>query len=86
MRLTIGAKLLFILIAIGLFASLFTGWMDSRQAQKSIQDASFARLIAIREARKEQIETYFKRIHNQASSMAENLMVIQALEDFSDRL
>lgn len=84
MRLTIGAKLLFVLLAIGLCATLFTGWIDYRQAKESIQDASFARLTAIREARKQQIETYFKRIRNQAGSMAENLMIIQALEDFSD--
>ncbi|MDH3359245.1 MAG: EAL domain-containing protein [Desulfobulbaceae bacterium] len=83
MRLTIGNKIIFVLLLIGLFSTLSTGRLDYLQAKKSIQDASFARLTAIREARKQQIEAYFKEIHDQALLMSDNLMIINAMEDFS---
>lgn len=83
MRISIGAKLLSVLLAVGLLSTLTTGWLDYRHARKSIQDASFARLTTIREARKQQIESYFKRIRNQISALAENLMLTEALENLS---
>ena len=83
MRFNIGAKILLVLLGIGLLATLFTGWQDYRQSKKSIESATFARLTALREARKVQIETYFNQIRNQVSFMSENLMVIDAMEDFA---
>ena len=59
MRISIGARLLSVLLTFGVLASLSTGWLDYRQAQKNIRDATFAKLTAIREARKQQIESYF---------------------------
>lgn len=83
MRLTIGGKILSVLLVTGLLSTLSTGRQDYEHAKKIIQESTFARLTALSQARKQQIESYFIQIRNQINSMSKNLMVIEAMEKFT---
>lgn len=59
------------------------GWQTFLLSDKAIEQRAASQLISIREIKKSQIETYFIQISDQTRTLANNLMIIDALKGFS---
>lgn len=59
------------------------GWQTFLLSDKAIEQRAASQLISIREIKKSQIETYFTQISDQTRTLANNLMIIDALKGFS---
>ncbi|EKD49074.1 MAG: hypothetical protein ACD_64C00014G0004 [uncultured bacterium] len=80
--LTLTIKSIASFIAISIVSILIVGVGGFFSAKKSMQQATFHALAAIRESKKQQIETYFDQIRNQCQTFAQDLMIIDAMKDF----
>lgn len=63
-------------------SSLIIGLMSYSKAKKALQHEVQNQLIAIRDAKKSQVEDYIELIKKQAVTFANNYMIIQAMQDF----
>ena len=75
------ASLLLVLLPV-LIASLVIGYFSINSSQESLEQSAQTQLIASRDARKNAIESYFGELGDQLISMSENLMVVDAMQDF----
>src|SRR3989344_4841853 len=80
--LTLTIKSIASFIAISIVSILIVGVGGFFSAKRSMQQATFHALAAIRESKKQQIETYFDQIRNQCQTFAQDLMIIDAMKDF----
>lgn len=83
----VGTKLILMMMALAILplitlSALLGQTTISNVLTTATQDSENA-LTAAREQKKQQIESYFKDIENQASSLANNLMMIDAAEHLS---
>ncbi len=53
-------------------------------AGSALRTAKFEKLSALRDVKAARIENYFATIDNQVSAMSENLMIVQAMQEFTD--
>lgn len=67
---------------IGLIAIAIVGIGGFYSARKILKEYSFNSFTAIRESKKQQIETYFSQIRNQCQTFAADLMIVNAMHDF----
>jgi len=73
-----------LLSGIGILtAGALIGWQSSSIASEALEKRVFSQLVAIREGQKRQIEDYFKTIENQVISFSSDIMVMEAMVDFS---
>lgn len=82
MKLTIRRRLGVIVILV-LFGLVSLSWTALEVAEVVIQNATFDRLIAHREIKADRIEDYFETIEDQVVSFSENLMIVEAMLEFS---
>jgi HAMP domain-containing protein len=80
----LGYKLIFNFITIGILASQIIFWQSYLSTRETIEKDNFNKLTAIRESKKRQIESYFATIQNQANTLAENHMVLDAAQEFHE--
>ena len=72
----------FVFIAV---VSVFTiGFVGIATGKKTMENEAFNNLTAIRELKANQVEAYFEQIRNEVQSYSENLMVIDAINDFQN--
>lgn len=76
-------RLLLALGSVGLLAPLVTTWEATTWATQSLTDASYAKLSAVRETRRRQIEGWFADVATHVRVMSTNESLISALEQFS---
>src|SRR5262249_46024780 len=81
-NLSLRAKLLGALLAVGLVALLATGWQADRRAETALQHAATNQLMSIRDERKRQIEAYFARVRREALTLAESRVIAAAMPEF----
>ncbi|WP_176365252.1 methyl-accepting chemotaxis protein [Pseudoalteromonas ulvae] len=83
----VGTKLILMMMALAILPlitlSALLGQTTISNVLTSATQDSKNSLTALREQKKQQIESYFKDIENQASSLTNNLMVIDAAEHLS---
>lgn len=74
-------------LLVGIFSALTAGiaigWISSGIGQEVIEDQAKSHLVAIREAKKYQIEDYFKILHGQMRTYSKDQIVIEAAENLS---
>jgi methyl-accepting chemotaxis protein len=70
----------FLLIALLPMASV--AWLGYQQASSALEDEANAKLMAIREIKKSQIEGYFGMIAGQVQTLSANTAVIDAVQEF----
>jgi methyl-accepting chemotaxis protein len=75
-------KLFAAMTLLVLLALLAMGMIGYRSAKDTLQEKSFDSMTALMEARKSQIEDYFQTIRQQVETFSQNLMVVEAMQDF----
>ncbi|MCF6354179.1 MAG: methyl-accepting chemotaxis protein [Candidatus Polarisedimenticolaceae bacterium] len=81
-KMIIGATLLAAIPVI--IASLTIQMVATSTSHKALEVASKERLIAVRNATKENVEDYFGTIRNQVLTFSKDLMVVEAMSSFKD--
>ncbi|MBF0317779.1 MAG: hypothetical protein HQL04_06350, partial [Nitrospirae bacterium] len=82
-KIKLRTKLIILFLLLGLVPFIIIGSYSYVKASRSIRQSVTNQLTFIRETKKEQIEEHFRLIANQATSMAANRAVIDAMEEFS---
>jgi len=80
---TLKKKLILLMVLSGLLPFLFFFFMSLKASKQEILALNENRLISIREAKKLQIESYFKQIENQIITMSNSFMVVDAMDRFT---
>jgi methyl-accepting chemotaxis protein len=75
-------KLTLSFIVISLLSISVIGIVGYHISRNSLEDAAFNKLIALREMKAAQIETYFSQIRNQIITFSENRMIQNAMVQF----
>ncbi|MFI5250843.1 MAG: histidine kinase [Bacteroidota bacterium] len=76
-------KLQISFLLIVLLAITVTGWQAFVNARSALETITFDKLTSIRETKGRQIEAYFQQIRNQALTLSEDQMMIDASENFT---
>jgi anti-anti-sigma regulatory factor/HAMP domain-containing protein len=74
--------MLVVLTTVAVVSVGITAAMSYRIARRSIEHQSFEYLIAVREMKANQIEDYIRLIADQAVTMAESSVIVEAMRDF----
>ena len=75
-------KLVIVLWLTGLLAISVTGWFAYHSGRRSLTEATYARLTAVRESKKRQIETYFHALRNHAATLSTSPITREAMRAF----
>lgn len=81
-KITIGAMLLAAVPV--LVASLVIQSIATNSSHQALQQAAMERLVALRDAKQNQIEDYYRNIHNQVLNLSKSTTAIEALDNFRD--
>jgi HAMP domain-containing protein len=76
--------MLLVLTATAVVSVGITAALEYRIARRSIEQQSFQYLIAVREMKANQIEDYLRIIVDQAVTMAESRLIVEAMRDFRE--
>lgn len=82
MNKSIRIKLTFFFLIIGIIPFLIIAIISYNQSKEEIETIIFNQLTAIRYTKADQIEAYFDTINKQVVTLSENLMIVNALDDF----
>jgi PAS domain S-box-containing protein len=77
------SKLQTAFVALALAAIGVTGWDASQGAAGALREATYARLTAIRETKRRQIERYFEDVRNHVLALSTDESAIAAIEEFT---
>jgi signal transduction histidine kinase len=77
-------KLQISFLLIVLLTITITGWMAFVNARSALETLTFDKLTSIRGTKGRQIEAYFQQIRNQAVTLSEDQMMIDASDNFID--
>ncbi len=79
----IGLKITVSFFLVAFISMLVIGIISFNKARTSLEKESFNKLLAVREAKEDQVEDYFNLINEQVVSFAEDPTVIKAMKRFS---
>lgn len=82
MKLTTKIIMAFVFIAVVSVCTI--GFVGIATGKKTMENEAFNNLTAIRELKANQVEAYFEQTRNEVQSYSENLMVIDAINDFQN--
>ncbi|WP_040335932.1 hypothetical protein [Candidatus Magnetobacterium casense] len=82
-KIKLRTKLIILFLALGLLPFILIGSYSYIKASGTIRQSVQNQLTFIRETKKEQIEEHFRLVANQATSMAANRAIIDAMEEFN---
>lgn len=82
----IHAKLLLTLFGASALPLIVLGVVMYRSAADGISDQANGRLESIRSIKANQVESYFRTVHNQIETFSENTMIVEAMRQFPDAL
>ena len=77
------SKIVLTLVISALAAAIVFGLLSFLEARKSLREAAFDELTAIRTARLDQVELYFESVFDEANVITENPLVADAVEAFT---
>jgi methyl-accepting chemotaxis protein len=80
---TLKKKLILLMVMSGLLPFLFFFFISLNASKKEMLELNKNRLVSIREAKKLQIEEYFKQIASQVITMSNSFMVVDAMDKFT---
>jgi class 3 adenylate cyclase len=78
----IRTRLLLLLLGVAVPAVAVVGWLAYARARSSLERSAFDRLTSLRASRARQIEAYFRGLTNQAATLAQSTMTLEALHEF----
>ncbi|HET6989988.1 MAG TPA: HAMP domain-containing protein, partial [Bacteroidia bacterium] len=79
----IGLKLTLAFFFVASISMLVIGIISFNKAKQSLAKESFNKLLAVREAKEDQVEDYFNLINNQVMIFAQDPSVIRAMKKFT---
>ena len=82
-RRSLSARIRAAFLTLGLVAIGLTGWQSYRIADTALEEAAYARLTAIRETKKRQIETYFRTVTTTVRTLADGEVAIDSILGFT---
>ena len=85
-RRSLSARLRAAFLTLGLVAIALTGWQSYRIADQALEDAAYARLTAIRETKKRQIESYFRSVVRTVETLAKGEVAADSILGFEAAL
>src|SRR6185369_6221501 len=83
-NLSIKFKIAIVVALCVLFTAALLGIISYNLSSKTLQSAYSAQMTSIRELKKRRIEGFYKQIHSQIRTFAEDKMVIDASTGLSD--
>ena len=83
-NLNIGTKIIAVILPCILIIISVISFLSIKTSQTAIEAEAFNKLVAIRELKAGQIESYFAQIRSQIETFSENKMIVDAMKDFSD--
>ena len=81
-NLTLKQMLVLGMVLSGTLPLLINAVVNLQCAVSTIEMTEMSHLESVRQVKKNQIEDYFKQIHNQVQTMAENIMIVEAAKEF----
>ncbi|MCG8619156.1 MAG: response regulator, partial [Desulfobacterales bacterium] len=85
-KMTIRTRLILLLLTLGLVPFMTIGYIALQASHDALSRQTFSHLITTREAKKTQIERYFKKIKTDISVLANSSHMAAALDGFSSAL
>jgi len=82
----LGTRLLIAFLIVGILPFSIIGYVSLMKSTKALQEQAFNQLEAVREIKKDQIQTYFKTVENQMATFSENKMTSDAIFKFAEYL
>jgi class 3 adenylate cyclase len=83
-HMSIKSRLILMLLVVSLLSILVIGYLGWSSGRRALHEAIFNQLTSIRASKAYQIETYFERVFDQTATLAEDLMVVEAMRGFQD--
>ena len=83
---TVQNRLLLALLGVSLIPLLVLATWMYYQSSKAVMNQAYDRLTAVRTIKANQIESYFRTIHDQILTFSEDQMVIEAMAGFRDSM
>ncbi len=80
---SIRSKFLLMLLGISIFSISIIGFQGLYNGHKSLTDGIKQQLSILRTSRAKQLENYFQQRRNQINMLADNTMIINAIDEFS---
>ncbi|VAX29103.1 Methyl-accepting chemotaxis sensor/transducer protein [hydrothermal vent metagenome] len=80
---TIQKKMILTLLLVGLGPMGVFTWYSTSQISEALLETNKERLVSLREAKKLQVENYFKQIEGQAITFSESRMAVDAVQKFN---
>lgn len=80
----IGIKLTIAFFLVAFISMLVIGYISYTRGRDSLEKESFNHLTAVREMKATQIEDYFKLIHDQVQTFANDRMIVRAAKKFKE--
>src|SRR5215831_3270493 len=85
-RLSIQSKLMLMLLLLSIGSLGAISWIAYSSGKAELTAAAFNQLTGIRASRKVQIEAFFKATRNSVSHLAEDRVVVGAMQDFASEI
>lgn len=82
-QLGIKSKFLLMLLAVALLCITVIGYQGIRHGRESLTQSIYDQLIGLRATRAQQVEEYLQSKRNEVATLADNLMIVAAMKDFS---
>ena len=82
-NLNIATKITVVILPCILIIIAVTSFVAIKTSRTAIEAEAFDKLVAIRELKAAQIESYFFQIRNQMETFSENKMIVRAMKEFS---
>jgi methyl-accepting chemotaxis protein len=78
----LGLKLLIAFLVVGMLPAAVIGYLGHVKATEALTRQTFSQLESVREAKKQSVERYFRRITDQIVTFSRDQMVVDAMRDF----
>lgn len=82
-NLNIGTRLLLMILVVAIGAVLVAGYLGLRAGQTALQERLLSHFASTRATKSLSIERYFTRVRQQVQTLSDDLMLMQATDDFS---
>lgn len=81
---SIKAKLMLVLLLISICSMVTIAFLSYESGKSGLTERIFDQLTGLRSAKVQQLEGYFENLRNEAETLSEDLMVINAMNEFKD--
>jgi class 3 adenylate cyclase len=81
-QLSIKAKLQILLLMVSLSSILVVSYLAWQRSQTNLRNTIFNQLTSVRSSKTYQIESYFELLENHITTLAEDRMIVEAMQEF----